>query len=113
MAALRFLAIVIVFNLAVLPLYLIPFANVLVFYGLNGYLLGREYFEMVASRRLDRPAQKGLWRRHRVGFLLAGVVVAFVSTLPLVNFAAPVLAAAAMTHLVETYRRSHTDTTKV
>jgi CysZ protein len=111
--ALRFLATVVVFNLAVLPLYLIPFVNLLVFYGLNGYLLGREYFEMVAPRRLGRPAQMGLWRRHRLGFLLAGVVIAFVSTLPLVNLVAPVLAAAAMTHLVETYRRSQPDATEV
>ena len=39
-----------------LPLYLVPVLNVIVFYGINAYLLGREYFEMVALRRLD-PSQ--------------------------------------------------------
>jgi uncharacterized protein involved in cysteine biosynthesis len=46
-----------------------------------------------------------LWRRWRLGFVLAGVVFAFLSTLPLVNLLAPVLAAATMTHMVEMRRR--------
>jgi uncharacterized protein involved in cysteine biosynthesis len=103
--ALRFLAMVVVLNLAVLPLYLVPVVNALVFYGLNGYLLGREYFEMVAPRRLEREPCRMLWRRWRLGFVLAGVVFAFLSTLPLVNLLAPVLAAATMTHMVEMRRR--------
>jgi uncharacterized protein involved in cysteine biosynthesis len=103
--ALRFLAVVVVLNLAVLPLYLIPVVNALVFYGLNGYLLGREYFEMVAPRRLETEPRRVLWRRRRVGFVLAGVVFAFFSTLPFVNLLAPVVAAATMTHLVESSRR--------
>lgn len=104
--AARFTATLLLLNLAVLPLYLIPVVNVLVFYALNGYLLGREYFEMVAPRRFDGAARRTLWRRHRLELLLAGVVIAFVSSLPLVNLAAPVIGAAAMTHLVETYRRA-------
>jgi len=48
-----------------LPLYvLIPGLNFFVFLGLNGYLFGREYFEVVALRRLDRTAT--LAARHRV-----------------------------------------------
>ena len=103
--ALRFLAAVVALNLAALPLYLVPVVNALVFYGLNGYLLGREYFEMVAPRRLEMEPRRMLWRRRRVGFVLAGVAFAFLSTLPLVNLLAPVVAAAAMTHMVESYRR--------
>jgi uncharacterized protein involved in cysteine biosynthesis len=104
--ALRFLAIVVALNLLALPLYFIPVLNALVFYGLNGYLLGREYFEMVAPRRLASEPRRELWRRRRFGFVLAGAVIAFISTLPVVNLLAPVLAAAAMTHLVESYRHA-------
>lgn len=104
--AIRFLAIVIVLNLAVLPLYFVPGVNALVFYGLNGYLLGREYYEMVAPRRLASEPRRELWRRRRFGFVLAGAVIAFISTLPVVNLLAPVLAAAAMTHLFESYRHA-------
>ena len=104
--ALRFLGVVVLLNLLVLPLYLVPVVNALIFYALNGYLLGREYFEMVAPRRLDSEPRRELWRRRRLGFFLAGVAFAFLSTLPLVNLLAPALAAAAMTHLVESYRRA-------
>jgi CysZ protein len=104
--ALRFLVIVVALNLLALPLYFIPVVNALVFYGLNGYLLGREYFEMVAPRRLPTEPRRALWRRRRSGFVLAGAVIAFISTLPVVNLLAPVLAAAAMTHLVESHRRA-------
>lgn len=104
--ALRFLGLVVLLNLLVLPLYLVPVANALIFYALNGYLLGREYFEMVAPRRLEHEPRRELWRRRRLGFFLAGAAFAFLSTLPLVNLLAPALAAAAMTHLVESYRRA-------
>lgn len=104
--ALRFLGVVVLLNLLALPLYLVPVVNALIFYGLNGYLLGREYFEMVAPRRLESGPRRELWRRRRLGFFLAGVAFAFFSTLPLVNLLAPALAAAAMTHLVESYRRA-------
>ncbi|HEX2114471.1 MAG TPA: EI24 domain-containing protein [Alphaproteobacteria bacterium] len=104
--ALRFLGMVVALNLLALPLYLVPVVNALIFYALNGYLLGREYFEMVAPRRLDSGPRRELWRRRRLGFFLAGVAFAFFSTLPLVNLLAPALAAAAMTHLVESYRRA-------
>lgn len=103
--SLKFLAAVVGLNLLALPLYLIPLLNLVVFHALNGYLLGREYAELVASRRLDRAQWAVLWQRRRLRFVLAGVVIALFSTVPLVNLLAPVIAAAAMTHLLETTRR--------
>jgi uncharacterized protein involved in cysteine biosynthesis len=104
-SALRFLVTVVGLNLLVLPLYLIPLLNLVVFHALNGYLLGREYAEIVAPRRLDPAQWAELWRRQRSRFVLAGVVIALFSTIPLVNLLAPVIAAAAMTHLLESTRR--------
>jgi CysZ protein len=101
--ALRLLGSALVFNLLALPIYLIPGVNLVVFYTLNGYLLGREYFEMVAQRRLDPQAMRLLWRRRRAGIVLLGIGAAFISTIPVVNLAAPLIAAAAMTHQVRTW----------
>jgi CysZ protein len=57
--ALKFTSVMVVLNLIALPWYLVPILNVIVFYGLNAYLLGRENFEMVALGRLDpRSAQQ-------------------------------------------------------
>src|SRR3546814_14901069 len=76
-----------ILNLLVLPLYLvliwIPPLNLLLFYLLNGYLLGREYFEMVAVWRLDLAGAKRLRRDFRGRVVLGGAVIAFLLTIPL------------------------------
>ena len=109
-SALRILALTLILNLLALPLYLIPAINFLVYYGLNGYLVGREYFELVALRRMDGAAARGMWRRHRGTLILAGMIVVFLLSLPLVNLVAPVVAAAFMLHLIEALRRGTAET---
>ena len=98
--ALKFTSVIVVLNLIALPLYLVPILNLIVFYGLNAYLLGREYFEMVALRRLDPRRAQRLRQAHRLRFLIAGLVIAGLFTLPVVNLVTPLLAAAFMVHLV-------------
>ena len=99
--AARFMGVLILLNLLALPLYLIPVVNMVLFYGLNGYLLGREFFEMVALRRLAPEAMRAARRRHRLRLLSAGVMFAFLSTVPLLNLVLPIVAAAAMLHIFE------------
>ena len=51
---LRLTGLTLVLNLLALPIYLlVPGINLFLFLALNGYLLGRGYFEVVALRRLD------------------------------------------------------------
>lgn len=104
-ATAKLAALGIVLNLLALPLYLLPGPNVLVYLALNGYLLGREYFETVAYRRLEGRAVGKARRRARVRIWLAGVVIAMMLAIPLFNLVAPVLASAFMTHLFVTWRR--------
>jgi uncharacterized protein involved in cysteine biosynthesis len=87
-------------NLLALPLYLVPGLNVVVFYAMNAYLLGREYFELVALRRLDPRTARGLRRAHRLRFFIAGLLMAALFTIPVVNLVASLIAAAFMVHLV-------------
>jgi uncharacterized protein involved in cysteine biosynthesis len=97
----RLLGLTIGLNLLALPIYLlVPVINPLLFYGVNGYLLGREYFDLVALRRLDGVAARALWRERRGRWFLAGVAIAALLSLPIVNLAAPLVAAAFMLHLV-------------
>ncbi len=103
--ALRFATIALVLNLLVLPLYLLPGANFLIYLGLNGYLLGREYFELVAGRRLPGATVADLRRRLRGRLWLAGVVIAAMLAVPFFNLIAPVAAVAFMVHLFEGLRR--------
>lgn len=68
-------------------------------WAINGFLLSREYFTMVAQRRLSRPTAIALRRAWRVQLWIAGVVLAVPLSIPLVNLFVPVLGAAAFTHL--------------
>jgi CysZ protein len=62
-------------------------------------LLGREYFTLVAQRRLPGPEVAALRRRNRLAIWAAGVLMAVPLTLPLANLVVPVLGAATFTHL--------------
>jgi CysZ protein len=101
----RLMAITLLLNLLVLPVYILaPGVNFFVFLGVNGYLFGREYFEVVALRRLDPIAVRAA--RHRVAgrVFLAGVVIAGLFAIPLVNLVAAVVATAFMVHLLAQMR---------
>jgi uncharacterized protein involved in cysteine biosynthesis len=97
---LRFLIVALPLNLIALPLYLIPGANLPLYLALNGYLLGREYFELVAGQRLPLREVARLRREQRGRLWLAGVVTASMLLIPVFNLVAPVVAIAFMVHLV-------------
>jgi CysZ protein len=106
-ATLRLMGLTIVGNLLALPLYVLaPGINFFVFLGLNGYLLGREYFEVVALRRLDPTAARALRRRFQGRVFFAGAIVSGLFAVPLVNLVTPVIATAFMLHLFERLRRT-------
>lgn len=97
--ALRFTAILVIANILVLPLYLLPVANLAIFYGLNGYLLGREYFEMVAIRHHDPATVKALRQQNSLRITLAGVLIALPLVIPIFNLIVPLFGAAFMVHV--------------
>lgn len=102
--AVVFLAVSIGVNLLVLVALLIPPVFPFVFYGANGYLLGREYFEMAAMPRFDRHEVAALRRANRGRVFLLGIAIAFAHTLPVVNLAAPVFATIVMVRAVNAWR---------
>ncbi|MBO6563051.1 MAG: EI24 domain-containing protein [Nisaea sp.] len=101
---LRFLGITILVNLVLLPFYLLPGINLVLFYGANGYLLGREFFEMVAMRRMEPAEAKALRKRKAGSIFLSGVLIAAIMTIPVLNLAGPVIATAFMLHRFEYLR---------
>jgi uncharacterized protein involved in cysteine biosynthesis len=95
-----FLGVMIVANIIALVawLFLGPLAP-LGFIALNGFLLGREYFQLIAMRRLGREGAKAARRRHAVQIWAAGALMAAPLTVPILNLVVPVLGAATFTHL--------------
>jgi len=97
---LNFLGILIGANMLAVILYTaLNVFSPLAFWAINGYLLGREYFQMAAMRRLGRAGAKALGKQHRFEIWGAGVLMTVPLTIPLVNLLIPVLAAATFTHL--------------
>lgn len=95
----KFTGVVILGNLLALALLLVPLVNVAAFFLVNGYLLGREYFENVALRFRSGEEAAALRRANQGTILLAGLVIAGVLAVPILNLVAPLFATAFMTHL--------------
>ncbi|MEM9010220.1 MAG: EI24 domain-containing protein [Pseudomonadota bacterium] len=98
--ALRFFLVLVFANLVGLILYVLagPLAP-LVFYGLNGFLLGREYFQLVAMRRRGLKGARTLRRQHFLHIWLVGTLMAVPLTIPILNLLIPVLGVATFTHV--------------
>lgn len=97
--ALKFFGVVILGNIIALLLLLLPGVNLAAFFIVNGYLLGREFFEFAAMRFRAEAEAKALRRKHAGTVFLAGLVIAAFLAVPLLNLVTPLFAAAMMVHL--------------
>lgn len=103
LTAARFTGVIILANLILLLLLpiliFLPVINYLVFLSVNGYLLGREYFELVAYRHHPPAEVTRLRRRYRNRIWFAGALMAFPLSIPIVNLIVPILGTAFMVHV--------------
>ncbi len=95
----KFLGLVVIGNLFALLLLLIPGVNLVAFFVVNGYLIGREYFEFAAMRHRPETDAKALRRRHGGTVFVAGLLIALLLSVPVLNLLTPLFAAAMMVHL--------------
>ena len=100
--SLGFLGTMLVANLIALIFYAFfaVFAPI-IFWSLNGYLIGREYFYMAAKRHLGRDNALSVFRDHRFRVWMCGVILVLPMSVPLLNLVVPVLAAASFIHLFQ------------
>ncbi|QPC86187.1 sulfate transporter family protein [Mesorhizobium sp. NBSH29] len=97
--SLKFLGVVILGNLVALLLLLVPGINIAAFFVINGYLLGREFFEFAAMRFHGELEAKALRRAHAGTVFMGGMVIAGFLAIPFLNLLTPLFAAAMMVHL--------------
>ncbi|GAC1044284.1 sulfate transporter family protein [Rhizobium sp. No.120] len=98
-SSLRFLGVVIVGNIVALFLLFIPGVNLVAFFLVNGYLLGREFFEFAAMRFHPPDKAREFRVKHAFKVFLAGLVIAAFLAIPLLNLLTPLFAAGMMVHL--------------
>lgn len=65
----------------------------------DGWLLGREYFELAALRHLSRGATQSVRKRHGFAIFGGGLLIALLSAIPVINFIAPLFGVALMVHV--------------
>lgn len=96
---LRFAGLSLAVNLFALLLFFIPGVNLAAFFIANGYLLGREYFEMAAARFRPMAEAEAMRLRNRPIVFGAGLVVALLVAIPVVNLLTPLFGIALMVHI--------------
>ncbi|NKB51913.1 MAG: sulfate transporter family protein [Rhizobiaceae bacterium] len=101
----RFFGLVVVGNLIALMLVLFLGLGVLIFFLLNGYLLGREYFQFAALRHRSLEEVTEMQKRFGSEIFFAGLAIAVVLIIPIVNFLTPLFAGALMVHVYKRIER--------
>lgn len=99
LGSIKFLGVVIVGNIIALFLLFIPGINLIAFFLVNGYLLGREFFEFAAMRFRSPVEARAFRSKHSSTVFIAGLLIACFLAIPIVNLLTPLFAAGLMVHL--------------
>jgi CysZ protein len=99
LGSIRFLGVVILGNLIALILLFVPGVNLVAFFLVNGYLLGREFFEFAAMRFRPPVEAREFRAKHSTKVFIAGLLIACFLAIPFVNLLTPLFAAGLMVHL--------------
>ena len=95
----KFTGVVILGNLFALLLLLVPGINLVAFFVVNGYLLGREFFEFAAMRFMSPQEARALRKARSGTVFMGGLVIAALLAVPILNLVTPIFATIFMMHL--------------
>ncbi len=99
----RFAALSLVVNIVVLMLTIFTGVGLAAFFVLNGYLLGREYFELAAMRHVSAAEARDLFDRRWLEVFGAGAIVAALAAVPILNLLTPLYATAFLTRVFKRF----------
>jgi len=105
LGSVQFLGVVILGNIAALLMLFIPGVNLIAFFVVNGYLLGREFFEFAAMRFRTPKDARAFRSKHASTVFMAGMLIAGFLSIPIVNLLTPLFAAGLMVHLHKSLSR--------
>lgn len=98
LTGLQFAGLVLLVNLLVLPTVFLGIGVVMILTA-NAYLIGREYFELIAMRHMPVSEARRLRRENGLRIWTAGFVPAAWALVPFVNLAVPLFATAYFVHV--------------
>jgi CysZ protein len=99
LSALRFAGLSVLVNLIALALLFVFGLGVFAWIGANGYLLGREYFELTAMRFRSPSKARAMRRHYAIPVFTHGLLIAGFVAIPLLNLLTPLFATALMARL--------------
>lgn len=99
--SLYFFVLSLVGNLIALFSLFFPGLHLVIFYGINGYILGRQYFLFAAERFLNKKQAHLSYQNNRFTVFLAGLIITIFLSIPLLNLTTPLFAAIFMAHLYQ------------
>jgi CysZ protein len=105
LTAVQFFLVVLLVNLAVLPVVFFGIGAVALV-AANAYLLSREYFEMAAMRHMPPEDARQLRTNNLGTVFIAGLLPAVASLVPFVNLIVPLFATSYFVHLFKQVRAS-------
>jgi CysZ protein len=97
---LKFMLAMLAVNIAVLPFFLVGIGAV-GWLVANSYLLGREYFGMIASRYMPAADAESFRKANAIRVTAAAVIPALLSIVPVANIVTPVFSTAYFVYLVK------------
>jgi CysZ protein len=97
--ALRFAGLSVLVGLIALALLFVPGLGIVAWIGANGYLLGREYFELAAMRFRSAGQAREMRRRYALLVFTHGLLIAGFVAVPLLNLLTPLFATTLMARL--------------
>ena len=77
----------------------VPGVGVVAWFGANGYLLGREYFELAAMRFRSAAEARAMRRDRALTVFAYGLLIAVFVAIPVVNLLTPLFATTLMVRL--------------
>lgn len=95
----RFILLMLGANILFFATYFIPIIGFFTYYGVNGYLIGREFFDTAAARHLGRAKARALRERNPMPAFFCGTCIVFCTNIPGLNLVAPFIGVALMVHL--------------
>jgi CysZ protein len=103
--SLQFALVILIVNLAVLPLVFTGIGVVTLIIA-NAYLLSREFFEMIAMRHMPIDEARAFRKENSPQVFAAGFVPALLSIIPIVNLAVPLFATSYFAHIFKRVQAS-------
>lgn len=104
--AFRLIGLSLLINVVLLPVDVgVPGVSEIATILANGWLLGREFFELASLRHLSRQQSDVLRRKYSGKIFAAGLLISVLTVIPFVDLIAPFFGSALMAHLFK--RLSH------